>query len=176
MRLKKLAVSSKIFRSMMLDVPDLIDGQWWSNSDLAQPLIDSTLAAGNGLFRTTLELKRLIEEALKAIAKCWAFLKDLDFSWYVIIPIISEIVGIDRALAFFLWSALFLPVLVVITFLAPDTVTDLLRKAGTRPARTVRIVSGTHAIRHYCDRFGLPRGATTSSSIQFCRANRQAST
>lgn len=109
----------------------------FSRLNPAQPVIHSTLAAGEHVWDQTLVVKRLVFKALRAIAKCWSFLKDIHFSWYVMIPVMSSMPAIDDTLAMVLWSLLFLPLLIVITFMALDSVFDLRNGPETagQPAR-----------------------------------------
>ncbi len=90
-----------------------------------QPAVDLTFAVGHHVYQKSLYLKKLAVEILKAVAKCWAFFKDIYFCWYVIIPIMASMPAMDERLAFTIWLLLFLPVLVVITFVTLDSIFDL---------------------------------------------------
>lgn len=108
-----------------------------------QLVVDSTLAAGEHVWDQTLVVKRLVFKALRGIAKCWSFFKDIHFSWYVIIPGISSMPALDNTLALALWSLIFLPLLIVITFMALDSVFDL--RSGPETAAAARPAPGAQS-------------------------------
>jgi hypothetical protein len=91
----------------------------------SQPMIDSTRAVGDSVVLNALRLKHLIVEALKAIAKCWAFFKDVHFSWFVIIPFLSQLAPFGEVSALLLWGLGFLPILIIITFRTLDSMFGL---------------------------------------------------
>jgi len=91
----------------------------------AQPMLDSTRAVGDSVVHNALRVKRFIIEVLKAIAKCWAFFKDVHFSWFVIIPVLSSLSPFGEVSALLLWGLFFLPILIVITFRTLDSIFDL---------------------------------------------------
>ena len=72
--------------------------------------------------QTTLQLNRLVFVTLRAVTKCWSVLKDIHFSWYVIIPVLSSISPLGEASALVLTGLLLLPILVVIAFSAMESV------------------------------------------------------
>lgn len=90
-----------------------------------QPMLDSTRVVGDHVVYHAVRFKRLVVEVLKATAKCWSFFKDIHFSWYVIIPVTSSITSLNGTVTLILWCLLFLPVLIVITFTALDSLFDL---------------------------------------------------
>jgi hypothetical protein len=90
-----------------------------------QPMLDSTRAVGGSVVHQALRIKRLIVDVLKAIAKCWSFFKDIHFSFYTIIPIISSFTSLGKTESLALWGLFFLPILVVITFRTLDSMFDL---------------------------------------------------
>jgi hypothetical protein len=108
-----------------------------SRLDPRQPMLDSTRAVGDSVVLNALRLKRIAVEILKTIAKCWAFFKDVHFSIYVIIPVISSFTSLDRTASSLLWALFFLPILIVITFAALDSIFDL-GVMDTRPNTTRR--------------------------------------
>lgn len=85
-------------------------------------MLDSTRAVGDFAFDNAMRVKRIVVEVLKAIAKCWAFFKDIHFSVYVIIPVISSFTSLDQTATLLLWALFFLPILAVITFTALDSI------------------------------------------------------
>jgi hypothetical protein len=91
----------------------------------SQPMIDSTRAVGDSVVLNALRLKRFVVEVLKAIAKCWAFFKDVHFSWFVIIPFLSQLAPFGEVSALLLWGLGFLPILIIITFRTLDSMFGL---------------------------------------------------
>ena len=87
-------------------------------------MLDSTRAVGDFTVQNAMRLKRLVVEVLKATAKCWAFFKDVHFSFYVIIPVISSFTSLGQTESLLLWGLFFLPILIVITFMALDSIFD----------------------------------------------------
>jgi hypothetical protein len=115
----------------------------------AQPMIEPTKAVGDSVVYNALRLKRLIVEVLKAVAKCWAFFKDVHFSWYVIIPVMSSLSPFGEVSALLLWVLLFLPLLVVITFRTLDSIFDLSGSdaGASQPAGRADALTGSLPIR-----------------------------
>jgi hypothetical protein len=111
--------------------------KYTSRLDPRQPMLDSTRAVGDSVVQNALRLKRLVIEVLKTIAKCWAFFKDVHFSVYVIIPVISSFTSLDQTASMLLWGLFFLPILLIITFTALDSLFDL-GMMETRPSPTQR--------------------------------------
>jgi hypothetical protein len=90
----------------------------------AQPMLDSTKAVGEFAFDNALRAKRAIVALLKAVAKCWAFFKDIHFSFFTIVPVISSFTSLTLFESLLLWGMCFFPVLTVITFWALDSLFD----------------------------------------------------
>jgi hypothetical protein len=93
--------------------------------DHAQPMLESTRSVGDSVLHNALRLKRFVIEVLKAVAKCWAFFKDVHFSWFVIIPFLSQLAPFGKVSALLLWGLFFLPILIVITFRTLDSMFGL---------------------------------------------------
>ena len=90
-----------------------------------QPMLDSTRAVGDTVVHQAPLVKRFIVQILKAVAKCWSFFKDIHFSFYTIIPIISSFTSLSPTESLALWGLFFLPILVIITFRTLDSMFDL---------------------------------------------------
>jgi hypothetical protein len=91
----------------------------------AQPMLDSTRAVGDFAVDNAIRLKRLVVAVLKTIAKCWAFFKDIHFSFFTIAPIISSFTSLSFIESVLLWGICFFPILTVITFWALDSMFDM---------------------------------------------------
>lgn len=90
-----------------------------------QPMLDSSRAVGDSVVYSAIRIKCFIVALLKTTAKCWAFFKDVHFSFYVIIPVISSFTSLGKFESLILWGLFFLPILVIITFWALDSMFDL---------------------------------------------------
>ncbi len=105
----------------------------------ARLMLDPARAVRYSIAVNLLQLGRLVFVVSRAIARWWSFCKDIHFSWYVIIPVISSISPLDGASALVIWGLFFLPILVVITFNVLGSVFDL---SGTNAGPQERTPNG----------------------------------
>lgn len=96
-----------------------------SNWSHAQPMLDSAQAVGDSVVHNAMRVKRMVVALLKTIAKCWAFFKDIHFSFFTIVPVISHFTSLTLFQSLILWGICFFPILIVITFWAVDSLFDL---------------------------------------------------
>jgi len=98
-------------------------------------LLHSASVVSNWVAHHVLRGRAVIVEALKTIAKFWAFFKDIHFSWFVMIPLTSSVTSLGKEATLLLWILFFLPILVVTTFTALDSLFDRLGSDDTTKQR-----------------------------------------